>query len=74
MDPEQLGRSQGRLESFLATGDSLVTRINSGRGSLGMLVNDSSLYRHSDSLVIELRALIADLRKNPGRYLSVRIF
>ena len=71
---EQLGRSQGRLESFLSRSDSIATRINAGRGSLGMLVNDPALYRNSDSLVTELRALIADLRKNPGRYLSVRIF
>jgi phospholipid/cholesterol/gamma-HCH transport system substrate-binding protein len=71
---EQLGRSQGRLESFLTTSDSIASRINAGRGSLGLLVNDSSLYRNSDSLVTELRALIADLKKNPGRYLSVKIF
>jgi phospholipid/cholesterol/gamma-HCH transport system substrate-binding protein len=71
---QQLGRSQGTLESFLARGDSIATSINAGRGSLGLLVSDTSLYRNTDSLVAELRSLVADLRKNPRKYLSVRIF
>ena len=71
---DQLGRSQGRLESFLNRGDSIAAKINSGQGSLGMLVNDPSLYRNSDSLVIQLRALLLDMQKNPRKYVNVRIF
>ncbi len=71
---EELGRSQGRLEIFLATGDSIANKINGGRGSLGMLVNDAHLYHNSDSLMTELRALLADIRQNPRRYVNVRIF
>jgi phospholipid/cholesterol/gamma-HCH transport system substrate-binding protein len=71
---QQLGRSQDRLESFITAGDSVVTKINSGRGSLGLMVNDPSLYRNSDSLVVQLRSLIADLQKNPKKYVNVRIF
>ena len=70
----QLGRSQDRLESMLARGDSIATRISEGRGSLGMMINDPSLYRNSDSLMIQLRALIADIQKNPRRYVNLRIF
>lgn len=71
---EQLGRSQDRLQSFLANSDSVAIKINRGRGSLGMMVNDSSLYRHSDSLLVEFRAFLADLQRNPKRYVQVRIF
>jgi phospholipid/cholesterol/gamma-HCH transport system substrate-binding protein len=39
-----------------------------------MLVNDPAFYQNSDSLVMELRALIADFRKNPRRYVNLRIF
>ena len=39
-----------------------------------MLVNDPSLYQQTDSLVRQLRTLIADMQRNPKRYLSVRIF
>jgi phospholipid/cholesterol/gamma-HCH transport system substrate-binding protein len=71
---EQLGRSQGRLESFLTTSDSIAFKINTGRGSLGMMVNDPGLYRNIDSLTRELRGLLDDIHKNPKRYINVRIF
>jgi phospholipid/cholesterol/gamma-HCH transport system substrate-binding protein len=71
---EQLGRSQDHLESFLRTSDSIATKINRGQGSLGMMLNDPSFYRNSDSLMRELRALIADVQRNPRRYVNFRIF
>ncbi|HKO14874.1 MAG TPA: MlaD family protein [Gemmatimonadaceae bacterium] len=71
---EQLGRTQGRLDAFLANGDSVFVKINHGQGSLGLLVNDAALYRHSDSLTLQLRDLVSDLRANPKKYVSVRIF
>lgn len=71
---EQLGKSQARLDAFLIASESIATRINAGQGSLGMLVNDPSFYRNSDSLVMELRALVADVKKNPRRYVNLRIF
>jgi phospholipid/cholesterol/gamma-HCH transport system substrate-binding protein len=69
-----LAATQRRADSFLARGDSVLGKMNRGDGSLGLLLNDSSLYRHADSLIVELRALAADLKANPKRYLSVRIF
>ena len=71
---KQLGRSQGRLESLLSTTDSVMLKINAGRGSVGLLVNDPTLYRNSDSLVTELRALIADFKAHPKKYVNVRVF
>jgi phospholipid/cholesterol/gamma-HCH transport system substrate-binding protein len=38
------------------------------------MVNDPGLYRNSDSLMMELRDLIADLKKNPKRYIRLTIF
>ena len=71
---KQLSRSQGRLESLLLTSDSVMTKINAGQGSAGMLVNDPRLYRNSDSLVTELRALIADFKAHPKKYVNLRVF
>jgi phospholipid/cholesterol/gamma-HCH transport system substrate-binding protein len=70
----QLGESQRHLESFLARGDSVMTKINRGDGSLGLMVNDATLYHRSDSLMKELLSLITDMKKNPKRYVNVRIF
>jgi phospholipid/cholesterol/gamma-HCH transport system substrate-binding protein len=48
--------------------------VNGGRGTLGLLVNDPALYQQSDSLLRELRALVDDVRRNPKRYINVRMF
>lgn len=66
--------SQTRLDALLATGDSLLAKINSGQGSLGLFVNDPSMYRRADSLLVQLRSLAADIQANPKKYISVRIF
>ncbi|MBL0173403.1 MAG: MCE family protein [Gemmatimonadaceae bacterium] len=71
---ESLNRTDSRLASAVSRADSVFAKVNSGQGSLGLLVNDARLYRNSDSLVIELRALLADVKKNPKRYFNVKVF
>lgn len=70
----QLARTQNRLDNFLVTGDSVLVKINRGQGTLGRLVNDSSLYVSSDSLIVSLRSLVTDLRANPKRFFSLSVF
>ncbi len=70
----RLSGSQGHLDRFLVSGDSVLTKINGGQGTLGRLVNDSSLYVGSDSLVTQLRSLIVEMRANPKKFLSIRLF
>ncbi len=69
-----LDRTEGQLSNAVAKADSVFNKVNAGRGTLGMLVNDPALYQQSDSLVRELRSLVADLKKNPKRYFNVRVF
>jgi phospholipid/cholesterol/gamma-HCH transport system substrate-binding protein len=71
---QQLAVSQGRLDTFLANGDSVMRKINAGQGSLGLLINDASIYRRSDSLLAELRGLVADIKANPKKYVNVHVF
>jgi phospholipid/cholesterol/gamma-HCH transport system substrate-binding protein len=70
----QLAKSQVQLDLLLAHSDSVMAKVNDGQGSLGLLVNNPSLYQNSDSLVRQLRALIADVHARPGRYVNLRIF
>ena len=69
-----LDRTEGRLASAVSKADSVFAKVNAGRGTLGLMVNDPALYQQSDSLVRELRVLIADVKKNPKRYFTVRVF
>jgi len=70
----RLQSTQARAETFLATGDSVLSKMNRGQGTLGLLLNDPTLYKRADSVLLELRALSADIRANPKRYVSVRLF
>jgi len=69
-----LERTEASLRGALGKADTVLGRIERGEGSLGLLVNDPSLYRNSDSLVVDLRSLIADFRRNPKRYVNLSIF
>ena len=69
-----LSKTDVQLQRVVSRADSVLAKANSGDGTLGRLVNDPRLYQHSDSLVSELRALVADIKANPKRYFNVRVF
>ena len=71
---KDLAGTQDRLDQFLVHGDSVLTKVNAGQGTLGKLLNDSSLYVGSDSLVTALRALVTDIRANPKKFFSLKVF
>ncbi len=58
------------LESF----NNIMDKIDQGKGSAGMLVNDDSLYINLSKSSKELELLLEDIRKNPGRYINVSLF
>jgi len=67
-------RAERSLLGVLSKADTVLGRVESGAGSLGLFVNDPSLYRNSDSLMVDLRTLINDMRANPRRYMRLSIF
>lgn len=69
-----LQQSEASLRGVVGKADSVMGKVNRGEGSLGLLVNDPSLYRNSDSLLVDLRSLLADFRKDPKRYFALRVF
>jgi len=62
------------FESMVTHVDSVARKVDRGQGSLGLLVNDPSLYRNADSLMVALRALAVDVKARPSRYVNVKIF
>ena len=66
--------TEGSLRSVMYRADSVLRKVDKGQGTLGMLVNDPALYRHTDSVMVDIRDLIADLKKNPRRYIKLTIF
>lgn len=53
---------------------SVLGKIDSGQGTLGRLVNDTTFYDELNLTLRDVRALTTDLRENPARYLSVSVF
>jgi phospholipid/cholesterol/gamma-HCH transport system substrate-binding protein len=62
------------LEGTLANTDSIIRGIQEGRGSLGKLATDDSLYIQLNQTTRNLNELIIDLRKNPGKYVNISVF
>jgi phospholipid/cholesterol/gamma-HCH transport system substrate-binding protein len=71
---DDVNATQTKLSAAVSRTDSVLLKINGGQGTLGRMVNDPHLYQNSDSLVTELRSLVADIKKNPKRYINLRVF
>jgi len=62
----------GRLDT-LATGlQTLLTRVEKGEGTLGLLLNDDDLYNQLKTAAQDLDVLVSDIRANPKKYVQVQ--
>jgi phospholipid/cholesterol/gamma-HCH transport system substrate-binding protein len=66
--------NEASLVRVVQAADSLVSRIQAGHGSLGMLATDSTLYRETTRTVIQFRELLADIQAHPTKYLKISVF
>ena len=53
--------------------DQLVTKLNAGEGTAGQLLKDKQLYENMNGAVSDLRDLITEIKKNPRKYLNVKV-
>jgi phospholipid/cholesterol/gamma-HCH transport system substrate-binding protein len=52
----------------------IVTKVNDGKGTLGLLVNDTKMYDNLNNASKNLDNLIIDLKENPKRYVHFSVF
>lgn len=52
----------------------LSDNLNNKNSSLGLLMNDPTLYRHLDNAIASLDTLLTDLQRNPKRYVTFKVF
>jgi phospholipid/cholesterol/gamma-HCH transport system substrate-binding protein len=62
-----------RLNSMALRVDQLMARLEDGQGTAGQLLRDRQLYENMNRAVAELQSLLADIRKDPKRYLRVNV-
>lgn len=63
-----------KADDVLIQTKDLMVKINNGQGSLGLLVNDKSLYNNLDSTAHNLDILIKDLHEHPKKYVHFSVF
>jgi len=61
------------MVSSIAKIDSLVEQIQTGQGTTGALISNKELYNKLVSSVVSLDSLVQDIKKNPGKYLKVKV-
>lgn len=69
-----IGETVNKLEKTLASVDKIMAEIQSGKGTLGKLAKDETLYNNFSKTSKELELLLEDLRLNPTRYVNVSLF
>jgi len=62
-----------QLNSVTKRLDELVTRLNDGQGTAGQLLKDRQLYENMNKTVSEMQGLLADIRRDPKKYLNVKV-
>jgi len=65
---------EASLVHVLLAADSLMTKIQAGQGTLGMLATDSTLYRETTATIVQLRQLLLDIQANPRKYFKFSVF
>ena len=63
----QLKETSGKL-------DAIIAKVDSGNGSAAKLLNDPGVYNDVRQLLQRMDSLVADIKKNPKRYIYVKVF
>lgn len=70
----KIGEAIKHFEHSLKNVDNMISNLDKGKGTMGKLLNDDSLYKNLNSTSTELELLLQDLRLNPTRYINVSLF
>jgi phospholipid/cholesterol/gamma-HCH transport system substrate-binding protein len=62
-----------RIDGLTMRLDDLTRKLNEGQGTAGQLLNDRQLYDSLNKTLTELSGLVADIRKDPRKYLRVKV-
>jgi hypothetical protein len=71
---DALARATARFDTTGAAAARFLRNLNNGEGSAGMLLRDPALYQRADQLLASLEDLIVDVKSNPKKYITVKVF
>jgi phospholipid/cholesterol/gamma-HCH transport system substrate-binding protein len=70
----ELKSAISKADNTLRELNEIMTKINSGQGTLGKLVHNDSLYDNLNRSAADLDKMLKDLKHNPKRYVHFSIF
>jgi len=65
-----IGTTQRALQNF----EQITDKINKGKGTLGMLINNDSLYMQLEGSSRNLKLLLEDMKAHPSKYVHISVF
>lgn len=63
---DSLAQPGSDTKTILSEVREIVTKVNTGKGSMGSLLNDPALYRDTAETMAQLRRFVSDLEKGKG--------
>lgn len=70
----QLSKTVNELNRSVASLQGILYQINAGKGTIGKLAKDDSLYTNLDKTAASLNNLLTDFKTNPKRYVHFSLF
>jgi phospholipid/cholesterol/gamma-HCH transport system substrate-binding protein len=74
LNKANLGKTVKNLEKTLASIDQIMMNLENGKGSMGKILKDETLYNNITNTTKEMELLMQDLRLYPTRYVNVSLF
>ena len=62
-----------RMDALTASFEKLAAGLQAGEGSAGKLLKNDELYENMNKAVAEFAAFLAEVKKDPKKYLNVRV-
>lgn len=70
----EIASTINKANDALTNANSILEDINSGKGTIGQLISNDSLYNELESASKNLDLLLEDMRLNPNRYVHFSVF
>ncbi|HEX4037645.1 MAG TPA: MlaD family protein [Acidobacteriaceae bacterium] len=66
-------QTAAKLSDTIVRLDSVLTKLDNGEGTMGALLKDRALYNHVDEVTRNTNELMLAIRKDPKKYLNIRV-
>lgn len=74
LEKAQLGETVKSLDATLSNVNKMLADMQSGKGTMGKLMKDETMYNNLSKASKELELLLQDVRLHPTRYVNVSMF